>query len=213
MSAEKLSFDAFGRYLPQGTLDKVKPWFQQYTIKLIITRERKTVLGNYRQPVKTAPFHRVTVNGNLNPYSFLITLLHELAHLEAFVRYHNRIAPHGKEWQDIFRNILSGYLGQGIFPPALELAINTSLQGLKASSCADPALYKALALYDEPGTDGLVWVEQLPANAQFVTKEGRVYQLLHKRRTRYLCRDLQTQRDYLFAGVVQVKPLGQESSN
>ena len=213
MSAEKLSFDSFGRYLPQGTLDKVKPWFQQYTIKLIITRERKTILGNYRQPVKTAPYHRVTVNGNLNPYSFLITLLHELAHLEAFVRYQNRIAPHGKEWQDIFRNILAAYMGQGIFPEALEQAIATSLKGLKASSCADVNLYKALSAYDEPAADGLVWVEQLPANAHFITKEGKVFQLLQKRRTRYLCREVQTRKDYLFAGVVQVKPVEMESGN
>lgn len=207
MAKEKLSFDSFGNYLPQGTLEKVVPWFKKYTIRLIITRERKSILGNYRQPIATQPFHRVTVNGNLNPYAFLITLLHELAHLEAYVQFKNRIAPHGKEWQDIYRAILSEYLGQNLFPPALEQSLTTSLKNLKASSCADAKLYKALRVYDEPEVEGLVLVEELQPNTRFVTKEGGVFLLLQKRRTRYLCKDLRTNKDYLFSGLVQVKPL------
>ncbi|RQO31390.1 hypothetical protein DBR32_05350 [Taibaiella sp. KBW10] len=207
MAKEKLTFDSFGKYLPQGTLEKVIPWFKKYTIQLIITRERRSILGNYRQPIPSHPFHRVTVNGNLNAYAFLITLLHELAHLEAYVQFKNRIAPHGKEWQDIYKNILVEYLGKNLFPADLEKSLHTSLKNLKASSCADPKLYKALMAFDEPLIEGLVLVEALIPNTRFVTKEGRVFLLLQKRRTRYLCKEIKTNKDYLFSGLVQVKPL------
>ena len=42
-----------------------------------VVRERKTRHGDYRKmPDGT---HQITINGNLNPYRFLITLIHELA--------------------------------------------------------------------------------------------------------------------------------------
>lgn len=207
MAKEKISYDAFAAYLPPGALERVIPWFEKYTIRLVITRERKTILGNYLNPHRGHPHHAITINGNQNPYSFLVTLLHELAHLEAFVQYQNRIAPHGTEWQNIYRQIMIGFLGVQVFPDELERAIALSLKKVKAGSCSDPKLYKALAAYDPDPVDGLSWVEELPPGSYFVTKEGNVYQLIEKRRTRYLCEQLSTKKRYLFQGVVRVKPI------
>lgn len=209
MAKEKISYDAFAAYLPAGALEKVIPWFEKYTIRLVITKARKTVLGNYLNPHPGHPYHAITINGNQNPYSFLVTLLHELAHLEAFVQFQNRIAPHGVEWQNIYRQIMIGFLGVQVFPDELERAIALSLKKVKAGSCSDPKLYKALAAYDPEPVDGLSWVEELPPGTYFVTKEGGVYQLIEKRRTRYLCEQLGTKKRYLFQGVVRVKPVAQ----
>ena len=207
MAKEKISYETFAAYLPPGAFEKVIPWFEKYTIRLLITRERKTILGNYLNPHRGHPHHAITINGNQNPYSFLVTLLHELAHLEAFVQYQNRIAPHGTEWQNIYRQIMIGFLGVQVFPDELERVIALSLKKVKAGSCSDPKLYKALAAYDPEPVDGLSWVEELQPGSYFVTKEGNVYQLIEKRRTRYLCEQLGTKKRYLFQGVVRVKQI------
>ena len=207
MAKEKISYETFAAYLPPGAFEKVIPWFEKYTRRLLITRERKTILGNYLNPHRGHPHHAITINGNQNPYSFLVTLLHELAHLEAFVQYQNRIAPHGTEWQNIYRQIMIGFLGVQVFPDELERVIALSLKKVKAGSCSDPKLYKALAAYDPEPVDGLSWVEELQPGSYFVTKEGNVYQLIEKRRTRYLCEQLGTKKRYLFQGVVRVKQI------
>src|SRR5437868_12893848 len=85
-------------FLPEGTADDVIRFLQLYKVHLTITRERQSVLGDYRNK-HFGRNHRISVNGNLNKYSFLITLLHELAHLVAFEKYGGRIQPHGKEWK------------------------------------------------------------------------------------------------------------------
>ena len=207
MARKDLSYSDFSQFLPLGTLDKVLPWFSKYPIHLLVTRERRSILGNYRSPHAGNPVHRVTVNGNLNPYAFLVTLLHELAHLEAWVQFKNRIQPHGPEWQKIYRQIMLGFLDAGHFPEALEQVLKESVQKAKASTCAEPALTKALMAYDTPVMEGLVLLETLQAGQKFVTKEGRVFELVKKRRTRFLCRHLKSNRDFTISGIAVVKPI------
>ena len=77
------------------------------------------MLGDYRNAVN-GKNHRVTVNGNLNTYAFLITLLHELAHLLAYEQYGNRIFAHGKEWKSIYGKLLHDFLSRKIFPEDIE---------------------------------------------------------------------------------------------
>lgn len=202
--------NGFGDYLPDGSLEKIKPWFEKYTIKLTITKARKTILGNYLHPHPGHPHHAITINGNQNPFSFLITLLHEFAHLEAYVQFKNKISPHGSEWQTIYRAILLEYIGKGFFPAELEIAVAKSLNQVKASSCADPILFKALAAYDKDSVDDLNWVEELKPQSYFITKEGLAYRLIEKRRTRYLCEHLASRKKYLFSGVARVKTISEE---
>ena len=87
--SEKLS-----PYLPAGTEGYVAQFILTYHIEFKIAKKRKTKLGDYRQPYRGSS-HRISVNGDLNPYSFLITTLHEIAHLLTFVRFGNRVQPHG----------------------------------------------------------------------------------------------------------------------
>ncbi|HAD34265.1 MAG TPA: hypothetical protein DCF44_07170 [Chitinophagaceae bacterium] len=44
----------------------------------------------------------MSVNGNLNSYHFLITLLHEIAHMLVWEQFRNRVKPHGLEWKHVF---------------------------------------------------------------------------------------------------------------
>src|ERR1039458_645563 len=96
MKKQETSFSFLEQFLPQGAWEQVAPFFKTHAIHLTLTHERKSVLGDYRHPVADSPYHRISINANLNPYSFLITLLHELAHMFTFVHFEFKAPPHGK---------------------------------------------------------------------------------------------------------------------
>ena len=81
-------------YLPNGSFDEVLQYLQHYKVHLTITRQRQSILGDYRH-AHEGKTHRISVNGNLNQYAFLITLLHELAHLFTYERFGHRVMAHG----------------------------------------------------------------------------------------------------------------------
>lgn len=175
---------------------------------LTLTRERKTVLGDYRAPTLQCRAHRISINATLNKYHFLITLLHEMAHLEAWVQYGHRHAPHGREWKDTFRDVLNPLIRRGVFPTDLRSALEQYLSNPAASTCTDPLLYKALHRYN-PRRRGYRLVADLPAQQRFETDNGRVYEKMEQLRTRSRCREVDTGKVYFFQGVVEVKVLGE----
>lgn len=201
LTAQK--FAGLQPFLPKGSLEKVLVYFEKYSVFLKITRERKSLLGDYRNPTKVQPLHRISVNANLNPYSFLITLLHEIAHMLTFVNYGPKVSPHGPEWQAQYRRIITKFLNQDIFPKRLEKVILESLMEAKASTCSDPALYRALKAYDKR-PEHLKYVEDIPTNALFHTLDGKKFQMLGKLRTRYRCKDIKTGKLYNFHPMVEV---------
>ena len=93
-------------YLPAGSFDDVVFYLQHYKVHLTISRRRESILGDYRH-AHSDKNHRISVNGNLNKYAFLITLLHELAHLFTYEQYGHRVQAHGREWKDEFGKILA----------------------------------------------------------------------------------------------------------
>jgi hypothetical protein len=204
MKKQETSLRFLEQFLPVNTFEKVIPFFQTHVIHLNVTHERKSVLGDYRCPTPDYPVHRISVNANLNQYSFLITLLHELAHLLTYVHFKNEPAPHGKEWKTQFRHILIPFMGKRIFPGDVEKALLAYLHNPAASTCTDSQLYKALYQYDEH-KPGYKLIDDLPVNQHFTTDDGRIYQKIEKLRTRSKCRDLKTGRVYLFQGVAEVK--------
>lgn len=88
--------EILSNYIPERAVDPTFQLIATYNIHLKIVNERKTRHGDYRE-LNGAP--QITVNANLNPYRFLITLIHEIAHFLAFKKYGRYIKPHGKEWK------------------------------------------------------------------------------------------------------------------
>jgi hypothetical protein len=190
-------------YLPPGTFDAVVQYLQYYKIHLTIARERKTVLGDYRH--KTGfKNHRISVNGNLNPFAFLITLLHEIAHLLTFEQYGNKVAAHGKEWKHIYSRLLQQFLERKIFPAVIEIEINRSLQSPAASSCAEDGLVRVLRKYNR-ANNGYKLVEEVPLHGIFRLEDGRIFKMGEKQRKRYKCIEVKTRKVYLFSPVYEVE--------
>jgi len=189
-------------YLPKGSFDEVLQYLQHYKVHLTITRQRQSILGDYRH-AHEGKAHRISVNGNLNQYAFLITLLHELAHLFTYERFGHRVMAHGSEWKDEFSKILAKFLLKKIFPSDIEKALLRTLQNPAASSCGDEKLLRVLHNYDEKAA-GIHLVEQVPEGGLFSIKGGRIFKRGEKVRKRYKCVEVKTGKLYLFSPVYEV---------
>jgi SprT protein len=207
MAKKEVPLHGLQSFLPPGALPWVLPYLEKYQVHLTITRERKSVLGDYRHALP-GKNHRISVNGNLNPYAFLITLIHELAHLICFQQFAHRVAPHGAEWKHIYRLLLSEFLGKQLFPDPVEHALMQSLHNLPVSSCGDVKLARVLQQYDVLPADS-VRVEELKDGAIFKL-EKRYFRREEKLRKRIRCTDCKSGRGYLFSPVASVEKLSDE---
>ncbi|HEV3413358.1 MAG TPA: SprT-like domain-containing protein [Puia sp.] len=192
------------RWIPEQAAALILTYLNHYQVHLTITRERKSVLGDYRHATAKSN-HRISINGNLNHYSFLITLIHELAHLVTFMEFGARVQSHGKEWKKIYRKILEEFIPLSVFPADVLKALKKNLHDLPASSCADEHLMRVLRRYDEK-KEGLMLVEQIPEGSCFSLEDQRVFRKGKKLRKRYQCIELATGKLYLFSPIYEVKP-------
>lgn len=188
-------------YLPDNAFESVVDYIVHHKIHLTITRERASILGNYKK--STNKNHAITVNGNLNKYSFLITLLHEIGHLLAFEKFGNRIVAHGNEWKSEYGKILAGFIAKKIFPTDIEKELIITLNNPAATSCAETSLLRVLKNYDKP-KPGVFLLEDLPVESVFRVKNGKTYKKGKQLRKRFLCQELTTKKMYLFSPVAEV---------
>ncbi len=192
-------------YLPEGSFDDVAHYLQHYKVHLTITRERKSVLGDYRNSFADKN-HRISVNGNLNQYAFLITLLHELAHLFTYERFGHRVQAHGPEWKNEFSKVLAQFLLKKVFPPDIDRALLRTLQNPAASSCADVSLLRVLHKYDDKD-EGTILVEAVPDGKTFRIKGGKVFRRIERIRKRIKCVEVATGKVYLFSPVYEAESI------
>jgi predicted SprT family Zn-dependent metalloprotease len=205
MPLKKESFEALKHYLPEGSFDLVMPLILHYKVHLVVTRERQTKLGDYRN-AHYGKNHRITVNGNLNRFAFLITLIHELAHLLTYEQYGHRVAPHGREWKGIYGNLLKDFLSSGTFPHDIANELVAILQNPAASSCAEEGLSRVLRKYDTHKRH-LHLVEELEVGEKFLIKGGRLFERREQLRKRIRCIEMVSGKIYLFSPLYEVKKM------
>jgi SprT protein len=196
-------------YLPDGTFEYVILYLNEYKVHLTVSRERKSVLGDYRMS-HIHKNHRISVNGNLNKFAFLITLLHELGHMLAYEKYGKRIPPHGAQWKNEFGEILARFIRKKVFPDDIEGELIRSIKSPAASSCAEDGLLRILKRYD-PQRPGIFFVEELSSGSLFKVKEGKIYSKGNKVRKRYLCKEISSGKLFLFSPVAEVLLIGKDS--
>jgi SprT protein len=193
--------DSFRRFVPDHFVSYITDLFLNANVRFSIVKSRNTKLGDFRAGIKGEK-HRITVNGDLNPYSFLVTTLHEFAHLHTFNLYGHRVQPHGKEWKEEFKRLLIPVIDSGELPREIENALVRSLTSIKASSCSDYHLSKALAEHDSL-EDGIQLLEKLPPQSVF-SLNGRQFIKGPLRRKRYVCREVASNRSFLISSLAKV---------
>ena len=203
MPKKEAPIDHLQRFLPPETYEAVLQYLQFYKVHLTVAAERKSILGDYRHSTHFSN-HRISVNGNLNKFSFLITLLHELAHLLTFEQFGNKVPSHGREWKTTYGKLLEQFLKNKIFPADIEHELLHSLKNPAATSCAEDGLLRALRRYDDKKSHRRL-VEEIPENAIFRCDDGRVFKKGEKMRKRFKCIEVNTGRVYLFSPVYEVE--------
>jgi hypothetical protein len=203
MPKQEVHISQLQNFLPEGTYEAVLGYLRQYKVHLTVARERKSILGDYRHRTHHDN-HRISVNGNLNKYSFLITLLHELAHLLTYEQFGHRVMAHGIEWKKIYAGLSDQFLKHHVFPADVEREIVLSMKNPAASSCAEEGLLRVLRKYDR-GENNFHLVEEILPHSMFRTSDGRIFQKGKKLRKRFQCKEVSTGRIYLFSPVYEVE--------
>lgn len=188
---------------------------QGHDLECGITRKRATKCGDFR-PARDNQPPRITVNGDLNRFAFLLTLIHEVAHFFVYleteksnrflIRKH-RPRPHGKEWKKRFTQLMQPFISLNIFPVEIEKALVSYFENPKASSSSDARLQRLLQGYDPPGQH--LRVSEIPDRALFEISSGRVFLKMEKLRKRYRCMCVKTRRIYLVNPDAMVLPVKQ----
>lgn len=200
---EKVS-SSLKKYIPQEFIPYVIELMFSERLSFKISKPRKTKAGDYRPPFQGQP-HRISVNGDLNPYAFLITTIHEFAHMTTHIKYGPHVKSHGAEWKSEFKRLLIPVLEKKSLPEGVEKALLRSLNNLKASSCTDLHLSRALKKYNNDDKS-VVLLEDLSNNSYFRLNK-KTFQRGVLRRTRYLCKEINTGKNYLVNRLAEVEPL------
>jgi len=190
------------KYIPERAVESCLGLIQQTGVHLKIVNERVTRHGDYRRMPDGN--HQITVNATLNRYRFLITLVHEIAHLVAFEKYGRQIKPHGKEWKHTFQHLMLPFIRPEIFPIKLLPLLAKHFKNPKASSSTDANLSIALKQFDEQHTDKS-YVFELPLGSVFRLYNGKLYKKGNKRVKRYECVEMTTGRMFLFQPNAEVE--------
>ncbi|MEI6456242.1 MAG: SprT-like domain-containing protein [bacterium] len=193
--------------IPEQSAAVVFAYLESCKVHFRISRQRHSKTGDFRPAHQENPA-RITVNGNLNSYSFLITLVHELAHLLCFEEQEKtgqrraRREPHGKQWKSVFREMMEPMLNPWVFPLELLSELTRHMKNPKASATSDPALSRALKEHDQPS--GGLYLEELPVNAVFRLHNGKRFRKMERLRKRYKCISIDDGRVYLISPIAVV---------
>lgn len=194
--------DVLKKYLPERAVSPCLALIRETGVHLKIVNERVTRHGDYRKMPNGQ--HQITVNANLNKYRFLITLVHEIAHLVAFGKYGRHIKPHGIEWKKTFQFMMLPFIRPEIFPSKLLPILANHFKNPKASSDTDAKLSVALKSFDFRD-DSKSYVFELPYGSVFRMYNGKLFQKGKKRVKRYECIELASGKMYLFQPNAEVE--------
>ena len=194
--------EVLSKYLPEHAVVPCFELIKLNRVHLKIVNERKTRHGDYRKGLSGK--HEITVNTNLNKYRFLITLIHEIAHLVAFEKFGRNILPHGVEWKMTFQRLMVPLIRPEIFPESVLPLVANHFRNPTASSDTDARLAFALKQFDERKPD-VYFVHEVPSGSLFRIKNGRIFQKKGLRTKRYECIEVQTGRLFLFNANAEVE--------
>lgn len=198
MDAKKL----FEKYVPSNAVEYCFHLWQDLKFDFIVSKARSTKLGDFRSNTHTRKTS-VSVNHNLNPYQFLFTYIHEVAHAAVFQKWGRKAEPHGMEWKTTFSNLMQPLFRLKVFPEPLNFLLQKHMRNAKATYGTDLKLTMEFRRYDQQ-QNGFV-LSDIPDGFNFSYK-GNTYQKLNTKRTRALCIRTADSAKLLFPLMTEVLP-------
>lgn len=200
MTPEKAT-ELFEKHVPPQAVFYCLELFEEYQFRFTLRKNRITKVGDFTYRHGHVP--RITVNHDLHPYLFLLTYIHEVAHLDVHQKFGHRVDAHGNEWKKAFRTLLDPVLNNEVFPSTLLGALQKHMINPKASSFSDPALTQVLRQYDPKAIRQTI-LSEIPEGSIF-SLNGRWFTKGPLRRTRFECKELKSKRTYLVPADVPVE--------
>ena len=200
MNSERI-YSILQAHVPVPALPYCFRLWNETPFSLKITRTRQTKVGDFTSK-RSLTHPRITLNHELNPFMFLITYIHEVAHLRVHVHYGNSVDPHGEEWKTKFRELMEPMFTNRVFPENISTELERHMANPKASSFADTSLTKILRSYDKHA-DQYATLSEIPEGSIFHF-QGRFFKKGKIKRTRVLCHEVKTKRHYLVPADVLV---------
>jgi hypothetical protein len=188
------------KYIPEKAVPVIAEWVYKFDFKLKIKKSRASKYGDYRPPVK-GENHQITINHDMNKYAFLITLVHEVAHLSTYNRHKHFVKPHGEEWKLHYKLLMQQFIDPEIFPEDIIRALRIHMSDPSASSCTDDRLMRVLKKYDQ--RQDTVWLEDIPSGSVFSYGDRRFVKGPQARK-RIKCKELPSNAVYLFNPLTEV---------
>lgn len=180
-------------HVPAVALEYCFVLWKSSPFELKITKSRQTKVGDFTS--RRSKLHpRITLNNDLNPYLFLLTYVHEVAHLHVHLKFGERVDPHGETWRATFTDLMIPLLWESVFPEEILHELRRHMINPKASSFADTALTQAFRKFDANASQ--VVLSKVPEGSIFCL-QGKYFKKGKLRRTRVLCCELKSKKDYL----------------
>lgn len=185
--------EALQPYVPPQALDYCVDLWHRDPFQFKLRKSRVTKVGDFIcSPGKTP---RITVNSDLHEFAFLITYIHEVAHLVVHRAVGHRAEAHGNEWKKAFQDLMAPVLSEEIFPGPLLRILRQHMINPMASSFSDSRLTAELRKYDHQ--QARVTILSQLAEGSIFGLHGRWFRKGKLKRTRVLCREVNSKRNYL----------------
>lgn len=187
------------KHIPENSLALIQKHTSSYDVIIRISKPRKTKLGDFRPAHKSVP-SRISINSDLCTDAFLITLLHEIAHLHIWSQFGRKVSAHGREWKQHFVTLLHEGIDADLFRNDVRDKLKGILRNPKASSLSNSTLCLTLGLLVE----NKLYLKELPTGTVFSLENNRNFVKGDLRRTRYACKSLENGKTYLIHGLAPV---------
>lgn len=180
-----MSITSLTPYVAPEVMALIRKWVSPYAVHFVITRARQSKHGDFRAG-RGRGQSIITLNQDLSPLQFLLTLTHEIAHLMVWHRHGRRAAPHGRAWKDCFSELLNTLSQETSLPSAFCEAIRAHAKRPTAASSRDINLMRVLQKLEGAHT---IWLADLALGDSFLFR-GHPFVKIKNNRTRCKCRHL-----------------------
>lgn len=180
------------KHIPSGAVTYCTQLWRDTPFQLILRKSRTTKLGDFS--CKPGGIPRITLNEDSHPFQFLLTYLHEVAHLRVHQTSGFGVPPHGQQWKETFRELCEPVFDMNVFPADILEALRQHLINPPATCFAHANLSRLLS--GNAGSNLLLI--DIPEGSEFQL-HGRWYKKGKLRRTRILCKELNSRRNYLIS--------------
>jgi SprT protein len=195
-------YQTLQHHIPATALPYCFSLWRSSPFELKLTRNRQSKVGDFTSKKSSASCPRITLNKDLNPYLFLVTYIHEVAHLYVFLKHGHRVDPHGEEWKNAFKQLMEPMLHKHVFPEEILHELLRHMVNPKASSFADADLTRVLRSFDQHAAHYTA-LSDIPEGSIFQF-QGRYFKKGKLKRTRVLCSEVKSKRKYLIPAEVLV---------